>query len=133
VASFRSSFPILYTDDLPRSVAFYRDLLGFVQTYRFPSEGNAEFVALKLDEGAVGIADVSSSADQLHGLPVRPVSGLRFELCIYTDDVDAAFAELRAAGVPVLAEPADQPWGERLGYVEDPDGNPVHITAPIAR
>lgn len=67
----------------------------------------------------------------LHGKPLRPVSGHRFELCVYTDDVDAAVAELRDAGVPVLAEPADQPWEERLAYVEDPDGNPVMITASL--
>ena len=42
----------------------------------------------------------------------------------------ALTTELRAAGVPVLLEPADQPWGERLAYVEDPEGNPVMICAP---
>ena len=52
-------------------------------------------------------------------------------MCIYADDVDEAVAMLREAGVRVLAEPIDQPWGERMAYVEDPDGNPVMITAPI--
>ena len=52
-------------------------------------------------------------------------------MCIYADDVDGAIAMLREAGVPVLAEPIDQPWGERTAYVEDPDGNPVMITAPV--
>ena len=41
-----------------------------------------------------------------------------------TDDVDAG---LRTRGVPVLAEPADQPWGERMAYVADPAGNPVML------
>jgi lactoylglutathione lyase len=27
----------------------------------------------------------------------------------------------------VLFAPADQPWGERMAYVADPDGNPVMI------
>jgi uncharacterized glyoxalase superfamily protein PhnB len=30
-----------------------------------------------------------------------------------------------------LADPADQVWGERVAYVEDPDGNPVHIRGPV--
>lgn len=30
-----------------------------------------------------------------------------------------------------LLPPTDQPWKERLCYLEDPDGNPLHITAPI--
>ncbi|MFD0745041.1 VOC family protein [Phytohabitans flavus] len=35
--------------------------------------------------------------------------------------------KLRAAGVKVLAEPTDQPWGERMATVADPDGNRVII------
>jgi lactoylglutathione lyase len=130
---FTSTFPILYTDDLPRALAFYRDLLGFSETYRFPPEGEPEFLGLELDEGSVALAAVSSSTEPQHGLPLRPLAGHRFELCVYTDDVDAAIEELRAADVPVLMEPADQPWGERLAYVQDPDGNPVHVTSPIER
>ena len=38
---------------------------------------------------------------------------------------------LRDAGVPVRQEPVDQPWGERNAYVEDPEGNPVHIASPV--
>jgi lactoylglutathione lyase len=128
---FKSTFPILYTENLPRAVAFYRDLLGFAETYRFPAEGEPEFVGLELDEGSIALAGISASTEPLHGRPLRPAAGHRFELCVYSDDVDAAIAQLRAADVPVLMEPADQPWGERLAYVEDPDGNPVHITAPL--
>ena len=29
--------------------------------------------------------------------------------------------------MPVLAEPEDMPWGERMAYVSDPDGNPVAL------
>jgi lactoylglutathione lyase len=51
-------------------------------------------------------------------------------MCVYATDVEAAVGDLPAAGVPALAEAADQPWGERLAYVAEPDGNPVMITAP---
>lgn len=47
----------------------------------------------------------------------------------YTDDVDAAVADLRGAGVQVVAEPVDQPWGERVASVADPDGFVIHIGA----
>jgi lactoylglutathione lyase len=126
-----SAFPILYAADLAAALRFYRDLLGFAVTYRFPEDGEPVFVGLKLGGSEIAIADVSDpEAAAIHGRPLRPVSGHRFELCVYTGDVDAAVEELRDAGVTILAEPADQPWGERLAYVEDPDGNPVMITAP---
>jgi uncharacterized glyoxalase superfamily protein PhnB len=33
--------------------------------------------------------------------------------------------------VKQLLPPTEQPWGERLTYFEDPDGNRIHITAPM--
>ena len=51
-------------------------------------------------------------------------------LWLYTDDVDAAVADLKEAGVPVIAELTDQPWGERVASVADPDGYVLHIGAP---
>ena len=32
----------------------------------------------------------------------------------------------------VLEEPADQPWGERVARVSDPDGNTVIVGQPAA-
>jgi lactoylglutathione lyase len=126
----RSSFPILDVDDVPASVRFYRDLLGFEEMYRFPDTGEPGYVALCLQDGKIGL----SSADfpGIHCKPQRPVSGRPFELCLEVGHVDGFVDELRGAGVVVLAEPADQVWGERVAYVEDPDGNPVHIRGPIA-
>ena len=46
---------------------------------------------------------------------------------VYTDDCDALVRHLRDAGVTVTAEPEDQPWGERVARVLDPDGNEVIV------
>jgi lactoylglutathione lyase len=55
--------------------------------------------------------------------------GTRFALWVYADDCDAAVEHLRAHAVPVLVEPADQPWGERMAEVADPDGNRVIVAS----
>jgi lactoylglutathione lyase len=125
-----SSFPILYVDDVGAAVRFYRDLLGFEEIYRFPPSDEPGYVALRLADGKIGLS--SASFPGIHGLPQRPVTGRPFELCLEVVDVDGFVAELRGAGVPVLAEPADQVWGERVAYVEDPDGNPLHIRGPVS-
>ena len=44
-----------------------------------------------------------------------------------TDDLDATFERVRAAGAEVLQEPASQPWGARDCAVRDPSGNLVRI------
>ena len=125
---YRNAFPIIYSSDLQRAVRFYRDALGFAETFRFPVDGDPEFVSLSLD-GSGGIA-LAGPGTSLHGLPITP--GARgFELCVYTDDVDEAVADLRSRGYGVLLEPIDQPWGERMAYVADTDGNPVMICAVL--
>ena len=118
---------MLSVADLHRSLAFYGDVLGGAETYRFPAEGSPEFVVLRIGASDVGLAEMGS-ARPLHGRPLRPAAGHRVELCVYVDDVDEAVEALRALGSPIVLEPADQPWGERVAYVEDPDGNLVMLT-----
>jgi len=127
----RAAFPIVYCEDLPRTLGFYRDVLGFAVDFAVPAEGEPAFVSLKLGGSELALADVAGQDTGTHGLPVRPVGGHRFEVCLHVEDVDAAVAELRAAGAPVLVAPADQPWGERLAYVQDPEGNPVMVYAEL--
>jgi lactoylglutathione lyase len=119
---FRECFAILQVSDLQTSLGFYRDLLGFEVTYSFPSEQEPQFVSLTVEGGALGLGGTD-----------EPVQSASTSIWLYTDDVDSAVADLRTAGVAVVAEPSDQPWGERVASVADPDGYVVHIGAPIDR
>jgi lactoylglutathione lyase len=119
----RSAWPIVYASDLRRSSAFY-ELLGLVPGYRWPPEGEPQFVVLRLGEWAIGLG-TADAPERLHAQ--RFADGLRFELCAYVDDVDTEVERLREHGVRVLHEPDDKPWGERAAYVADPDGNPVQL------
>lgn len=125
-APARRMFPMLSAGDVPASIAFYRDLLGGFVVFRFP-EDDPVFVTLALGESELGIGGVSDAP--LHGQPQRPAGGHRVELCVYVDDVDDMVGAARAAGAPVLLEPTDQPWGERIAYIADPDGNLVMLTS----
>jgi tRNA-Thr(GGU) m(6)t(6)A37 methyltransferase TsaA len=130
---FRDPFPILLTDDLPRLLGFYRDELGFTESFRFPDgPGEPEFAVLALGPAQLGFGKAGTPS--LHGQPRASGTGNRVEVCVYVDDgpsVDRAVQRLRAAGAPLLAEPADQPWGERAAYVADPDGTPILIVGPL--
>jgi lactoylglutathione lyase len=109
-------FPILATPDLARSLAFYRDLLGGEVTYRFPPDGEPAFVSLQLGRSSLGIGRQDEPVD---------LTNDRITLWLYTGDCDATLDKLRAGGVRVVQEPVDQPWGERMATVLDPDGNQV--------
>lgn len=111
-----SAFPIITTPDLTRSLRFYVDLLGGEVSYRFPEEGPPAYVGLDLGSSHVGIGE---------DVEIDTEGAQRFSLWVYVDDCDATIAVLAAAGTPVLEQPKDQPWGERVARVEDPDGNVV--------
>jgi lactoylglutathione lyase len=55
---------------------------------------------------------------------------VRFELFVYVDDVVATFDALVAAGVASIKPPEAMPWGETVGFVQDPEGNPVALAQP---
>jgi lactoylglutathione lyase len=116
------AFPILQTADLARAFAFYRERLGFEETYRFPEQGSPTFVVVSLGPFSLGLV----AADE-----VAPPG--RVALWLYSDDVDAEIEPLRAAGVDVLKEPEDTEWGERVASVLDPDGNEVFIGQRLTR
>jgi lactoylglutathione lyase len=113
-------FPIVLTSDLPRLLGFYRDRLGATVTYQFPPEGEPQYVSVTLGRSHLGLG-------WQDGLDAA--RNERITLWVYAADCDAAVADLRAAGVPVVEEPADQPWGERMATVTDPDGNRVIVAA----
>ena len=107
------AFPIVSARDLAATRSFY-ERLGFTQTYQFPPEGEPGFVTMERGSSSIGIGAGGSDDD-------------RFAYWVYVDDVDATLDVLRAAGAPVVAEPADQPWGERTAQTRDPDGVLVHL------
>jgi lactoylglutathione lyase len=116
---FTSLFPIIVTSDLAAALGFYRDLLGASVSYEFPGpDGEPGYVGLELGPSHLGIGRDPDGA----GSPTE-----RFSLWVYTDDCDAAVERLRAGGVTIVDEPADQPWGERVARVLDPDGNLVLV------
>ena len=132
MTAFREPFPILYVADVERSVHFYCEAFGFEIGFRWPSAGELEFAFLRLDPLGIGIGS-HATPRELYGAEPDPGSAPRFELCIYTDDVDGASERLLSLGSRQLRPAADQPWGERRAYFEDPDGNPIHVVMPIER
>jgi len=125
---FRTPQVILFSENLPRAIAFYTRL-GFAETFRVPLDGEPIHVDLTLDGYKIGIASVESTRDD-HGLDPVP-KGQRAAVILWTDDTATAFADLVADGAPGLASPHE--WLGRLliAWVADPDGNPIQIVQDL--
>jgi catechol 2,3-dioxygenase-like lactoylglutathione lyase family enzyme len=121
--------------DPDQALAFYRDALG-LELRNDVAKGDFRWITV----GAAsqpGVAIVltnylnGSPADQdaLAGLVAKgALNGVHF----HSDDLDASFEQVRAAGAEIVEEPTEQPWGTRDFAVRDPSGNLVRVDQPSA-
>lgn len=117
----------LYTRDVDAATVFYRDRLGFAETFRTPAEGVPEHVELRLGEFTVGLGS-AEAAKRVHGVDAAPGSPA-MALIVWCEDVDESHDALVAAGVPSEQAPHDTGNGNRAALVRDPDGNRVEIVS----
>jgi predicted enzyme related to lactoylglutathione lyase len=59
--------------------------------------------------------------------------GVYGRMVFWTDDCDATFDRISAAGADVVQEPIDQPYGVRDCAFRDPSGNMLRFNQPLAR
>jgi lactoylglutathione lyase len=124
---FTEGFVNLYTSNIEAGIRFYRDLLGFRETFRTPKEGTPEHVELVLNGFGVGLGTVEA-AKRVHGVDASPGSPAMV-LVVWTDDVDQSFELLTSVGTPVVQPPHDVGSSNRSALLRDPDGNLVEIVA----
>lgn len=117
------AFPVVYASDVAATAAFYRRF-GFQEHFRQPPEGDAGYIGLRRGASELAIVTVESPK-QLIG--ARVGTEPRFELFVYVEGVDRIVDELRGGGATVFRKPQDMPWGERVAWVADPEGNPVAL------
>lgn len=121
---------ILAVAELPRSLGFYRDRLGFAveAEYDDPPYATLALASTRL-----------SLAEQGHPAPDRPAvtmvapqdrTRLPVVLVLEVDDCFAEYERLRREGVEFLAEPYSPPWGGHRCFAVDPDGYLVEIEQP---
>ncbi|MBW8881621.1 MAG: VOC family protein [Asticcacaulis sp.] len=98
--------PVFHVSDVEASIAFYRDVLGFAEDFRF-----GDYVGLKLD-------DFSLHLSQSDG---RVGSGTVYVFCEGVDDYFKVHIDGKA--VNLVQAPCDAPYGMRDFIIKDPDGN----------
>jgi lactoylglutathione lyase len=117
------AFPVVFARQVNVTAGFY-EWLGFQRHVQLPVEGEPGYVGLRRGSYEVAVVATHWPREQ-YGATIA--DGVRFEMFVYVPDVDAAVEDLRQRQGTILREPADMPWGERVAYVADPDGNPVAL------
>jgi lactoylglutathione lyase len=118
----------LLVEDVPRSVAFYRDVVGLPVGLETAEEVYAE---IKAGDATLGLyrRDLMQSVLGENASIGAPGSAV---LILAVDDVDAEYERLTATGAQAVTKPHDQEaWGLRVCHFRDPDGHVIELNHPI--
>jgi catechol 2,3-dioxygenase-like lactoylglutathione lyase family enzyme len=123
--------PLLQVFDMPTSLAFYRDTLGFTVEEQSPPAGDrCDWVLLRL--GPVVL--MLNTAYEQHERPAVPdptrvAAHNDTALFFGCSDPDETYALLRARGVAAEA-PIVAPYGMKQLWLKDPDGYTLCLQRP---
>lgn len=112
--------------DIDKSLAWYRDVVGFVpgEVYK-DDEGRLQGVILLAGQVKLflGQDDFVKGKDRVKG------QGFRL-FCVTHQDIDELAEAIKSRGGELTQEPEDRPWGARDFALVDPDGFALSITSP---
>ena len=90
-----------------------------VQRWEWPGGFSA---SIRIGESVVGVSE-STNHEWMRPMPSM--------IYMYVPDCDALYAQALRAGAKSISPPADMPYGDRHGAVEDAWGNQWYIATPI--
>jgi catechol 2,3-dioxygenase-like lactoylglutathione lyase family enzyme len=125
---------LLQVFDMPASVRFYRDVLGFEVVQTSPHQGD------QFDWGLLRLGDAEVMLNTAYEQEYRPPQAESRRMAVHGDtclyfgcpDVDAAYRHLRAHGIDVN-EPKVAPYGMKQLYLHDPDGYSLCFQWPVEK
>ncbi|WP_346618397.1 VOC family protein [Blastococcus montanus] len=119
--------------DPEASLAFYRDVLGFEVRKDVGYEDMRWITVGPKDQPQTSIvlhppaADPTITDDERRTILELIAKGNYTAVTLASDDLDAEFTRIEAAGAEVLQEPTDQDYGVRDCAFRDPSGNLIRI------
>ena len=131
----------IVVQDMEKSLAFYRDLLGLEEERNQILEGeladqlvgykDARLHVIYLSNGdmrhAVELVHyLNPPGDTMHTTDRNTIGGIHIGVIV--DDLDAFYEDMTARGIrfvnkPFLRENAEYPWARKACYLQDPEGN----------
>ena len=117
-AEFWAVVPVLATDDVPKTAAYYRDILGFGVDDSF---SGPDWAMLWANQCQLFLSLNPSAAATAAGQ----------EVLICVPGVDAIYERHKAKGAKIVSELENKPWGLREYTVEDPNGYHLRFESHI--
>lgn len=117
---------VIFVKDVEASRRFYEDLLG-----QKVKEDFGRYVGY---EGGFGIWEADFAHQLIYDGPMEESGSLgrrNLELYFETEVIEEAWSRFSEAAVELVHPMVEQPWGQRVFRLYDPDGHIVEIGEPL--
>ena len=123
--------PLIQVFDMPQSLHFYRDRLGFRLVNRSGETDDCGWALLRLNGVEIMLNTIYEPGDRPPS-PDPARNAAHGDLCFFFPcaDVDVVYRQLRAAGFPVK-EPVVRDYGTKQVNISDPDGYELCFQMPV--
>lgn len=115
---------VIFVRDVPTARRFYEEILGL--QVEMDLGVNIGYV------GGLGLWQAEYAQNNIFGQAESGELGHKnLELYFETANFDEVCAKLESAGVEFIHSPREQPWGQRVIHIYDPDRHIVEIGEPM--
>lgn len=121
-----SYYPVIMTPDVAGTAAFYQAHFGFVALFTADWYVHLQSAA----DASINLAVLDGAHHTIPEAARGRVGGLLLNFEV--EDVDAVYAQLQSAGLPILLSLRDEAFGQRHFITADPNGVLIDIIKPIA-
>ncbi len=115
----------LTVKEIQKSLAWYRDVVGFAVERTREMDGKLKSVSLRAGEVRIAI----NQDDGAKGWDRKKGEGFSLQITT-TQSIDSVAQGIKARGGMLETEPADMPWGVRMFRLRDPDGYKIAVSSP---
>ncbi|MBU2577941.1 VOC family protein [Patescibacteria group bacterium] len=115
----------LLVENFEKSLKFYKDTLGL----KVKSQEGNQFAGFDLKGTEMAIFQKDGATAMF---PKEHMgSGGGVVIGFNVRDLDKACEELKTKGVKIFEGPKTTPWGQKVAYFKDPDGNIWEVSEPF--
>ncbi|AZQ58170.1 VOC family protein [Maribacter sp. MJ134] len=125
------AYTILYVNDVPRTMEFYKKAFGFEEKFLTPENDYGEILS---GTTTIAFANIElGSSNFKKGFMTSSLTEKPFgiELAFTTLAIEKVMENALQNGAVLLEETVTKPWGQQVGYVRDINGFIIEICTPI--
>ncbi len=115
------SLLLLVCADAEKMIRFYTQAGGFTLARQIPN-----YAELSLGSFTLALTDARFMESFL-GVSFTSSGTQRFVISLHSDALDTDVSRLVEHGGTIIMPPTDQPWGQRVSYIADPEGNLIEL------